>query len=293
MVSFPNIACDVELLALGDDEVVALAPPGMDPHEYQLTPDDIELLKGADIIVSTAHTPFEMEIRELHDRGEISGILVEIPRIPGIRIMENPATGQPNYHMPIYDPGNYKVFITYLASLMAKLRPGKQDSYLSKAEAIVGTIDSLLDRAPRLDLAAVADLPFTQYAVSWLGIDIRFLLVKEHGVPATPGDLLRIEEAISSGKVCLAVVCEPATPSASRQLRELATEHGLPILYVPSPLSPRGTLEKLEQVAERASGLHPPAPGSPGAWDAKVGLALASTLLVLVALTVILSREVR
>ncbi|RLI13893.1 ABC transporter substrate-binding protein, partial [Candidatus Bathyarchaeota archaeon] len=181
VASFPNLVCDLGLLALEDDEVVSLAPAGADPHDYQLTPNDVELLKKADIIVSTAHTPFEAEIRELWARGELRGALVEVPSIPGIRLAANPATGQPNYHMPIYDPGNYKAFLTYLAELMAELRPDRAGDYRERAEEAVRAVDSLLRAAPRLDMVAVADLPFAQYAVGWLGVEVRFLIVKEHG----------------------------------------------------------------------------------------------------------------
>ena len=65
MVSFPNLAYDVGLLACEDDRIVSLAPAGSDPHEYQLTPEDVELLRRADLIISTGHVPFEARIKEL------------------------------------------------------------------------------------------------------------------------------------------------------------------------------------------------------------------------------------
>ena len=96
VVTFPNLKYDVELITCKDDTVVWIAPPGVDPHSYQLTPKNVIDLKKADVIISSAHVPFELEIRDLVQRGEIKGILIEIPRIPDIKILKNPATGEFN-----------------------------------------------------------------------------------------------------------------------------------------------------------------------------------------------------
>jgi len=255
VVSFPNLAYDVELLACEDDAVVSLAPPGVDPHDYQLTPSDVELLRRADLVVSTAHAPFEADIRRLAEEGRLSAVLVELPRVPGVRLLANPITGQPNYHMPIYDPGNYRAFLSYLADVMAELRPGMAGHYECARQAALERLDELERTAPRLNLMAAADLPVVQYAVSWLGVELSFLMVKEHGTPATPGDIMELEEAFSGRSVRLAVVCEPAAASASERLLELAEEHQVPVLYVPSPLAPTSVLEKLSTLVGRASTL--------------------------------------
>ena len=255
VVTFPCLKYDVELLASEGDRVVSLLPQGADPHEYQLTPDDVELLKRADLIISTAHTPFEIKIREMVDRGEIRAILVEIPRVPGLRLAKNPSTGQVNYHMPIYDPGNYRAFMTYLSGVLSDVRPEKADAYRSRLSDVLRRLDELLERAPRLRARAVADLPVVQYAVSWLGVEVCFLMVKEPGVPATPGDLVRIEEAMAGGDVDLVVLCEPVVSSASERLRDLASEYGVPVLYVPSPLRACSMLDKLSAVVEHAKSL--------------------------------------
>jgi len=63
VVTFSYLKPDVERL-LCNGVVYAIAQVGVDPHEYQLKPSDIDVLKNADIIVSTAHTHFELDIRE-------------------------------------------------------------------------------------------------------------------------------------------------------------------------------------------------------------------------------------
>ncbi len=286
MVSFPNLAYDVGLLACEDDKIASLAPAGSDPHEYQLTPEDVELLRRADLIISTGHVPFEARIKELEKEGEISGVLVELLHVPGVKLLVNPATGQPNCHMPIYDPENYKAFLAYLANLLAELRPSKAEAYRQKASEIIERINAIVRETPMLNLSAAADMPAAQYAVSWLGVRLCFLVVKEHGTPATPGDLLRLEEALADGSVSLVVICEPVKSSASRQLEALAEEHGVPILRVPSPLAPSSILDKLAEISLRAKDLasHDVTAGNgrPNVLD--VLLAWASSLLVVLSL---------
>ena len=286
IVTFPCLKYDVELLACEGDRVISLLPQGADPHQYQLTPDDVRLLEDADLIISTGHTTFEVKIRELVGEGEIGARLVEIPGIPGLRLLKNPSTGQVNYHMPIYDPGNYRAFMAYLASVLSELRPGAAGEYRAKLSRVLRKLDELLEEAPKLDARAVADLPVVQYAVSWLGVEVSFLVVKEPGVPATPGDLMRIEEAMSRGDVDLVVLSEPVVSSASERLRELASEHGLPILYVPSPLRACSTLDKLSAIVEQARALGR-AGQAPGASPPEAILILVTSLLVAGTLTAV------
>ncbi|MEM1703052.1 MAG: zinc ABC transporter substrate-binding protein, partial [Zestosphaera sp.] len=102
VVTFPNLADDVNLIMCDSDRVYSLLPPSIDPHDYSLTPADVKLLEQADLIISTAHTHFELRISELRDQGVIKAVVIEIPKVSGIKLLQNPSTGLPNLHMPIY-----------------------------------------------------------------------------------------------------------------------------------------------------------------------------------------------
>ena len=253
VVTFPSLRGDVRLLLGEGDEVLCPIPAGADPHEYQLTPGDLRALAEADLIISTSHTPLELTISRLVEAGELRGELVDVLKIPNMTILENPMTSKPNFHMPIYDPGNYKRFVRYLASRLASARPEKGDWYRARAEAVLREVDRLIESARRLNATAVADMPFAQYAVSWLNVTVRFLVVREWGVPTAPRDLESIEEALRRGEVSLAVVTEPPTAKPSLFLEELAEGFGIPVLYVPSPLAPGSILSKLKEVASGAA----------------------------------------
>jgi len=251
-VSFPSLVDDVKPLLCSGDSVVSIAPRGVDPHSYQLTPGNVRLLEEADIIVSTAHTSFEEEIRSRVEEGGFKAVLIEIPRIPSIKLYLNPATGKPNYHMPIYDPGNYEVFLKHLVSVMGSLRPGCRDMYEEKLNMVLEKLRGIVLSAPHLNVTAVGDAPLTQYAVSWMGVNISYLVIREHGASASPEDIGRIRSAMSRGLIGLAVVTSPAEAAASRSLEDMAREYGVPLLSVPSPLAEGSIPEKLARIVENA-----------------------------------------
>ncbi len=254
VVTFPNLIYDVKPLLCNNDYVVSIAPAGIDPHEYQLTPDNVEDLKKADIIISTGHAPFEKNIEEMIGK-EVKGEIIVIPKIPGIKILTNPATGNPNYHMPIYDPDNYILFIEYVSNVLARKNPECASHYYEKAKDIEHEIRLLVSRTPKLNIVAAADTPSIQYAVSWIGIKVKYLMIKEHGVPATPKDLEKIAESMKNGEVKLAVVNSPPKSKASESLKKLAEKYSIPILYVPNPIGERSFLDKLTAISNQISDL--------------------------------------
>jgi len=249
VVTFSNLKEDVKLIA-PNDTVISITKPGVDPHSYQLTPEDVATLKRADVIISTAHTPFEIKIRELVESGEIKAELIEIPKIPGIKILKNPATGLPNLHMPIYDPHNYEVFLRFVAEKLSQLNP--KGNYRERAERICKQIDEIVANTKKLNAVAVADLPVVQYAVNWLNVSIRYLLIKEPGLPALPEDIQTIEKSMNDIQL---VVVTDTNSKASQMLRSLAEEKGKPVLVVPSPIADESILEKLKVISEEANNL--------------------------------------
>ncbi len=242
VVTFPSLEEDLKLIAVNDtvESIKAFS------HEYQLTPRDVELLRSADVIISTAHTHFELRIREMVERGEIKAKLIEIPKIEGIKILKNPETHQKNLHMPIYDPKNYIVFLRYVAGELESMNP--KEDYRGKVEIVEDRLKGITNK--RLEAKAIADYPSTQYAVTWLGVNVTRLVVKEHDLPVTP-DVSEIIKSVKSGEITLVVVTKPVVSKQSQMLLEIARENGIRVLYVESPLSKKSVLEKLKYISEQ------------------------------------------
>ncbi len=249
VVTFPSLVPDVKSLVCSDDKVLSIVPRGVDPHRYQLRPGDVDVLKKANIIISTGHAPFEARIEELVEQGMIHAKLIVIWRVPGIRLLDNPVTRKPNLHMPIYDPRNYLVFMEYLERVLATLRPECSRVYASNLENIAKKLRELIKNAPQLNVDAVADMPVVMYAVDWLGIHVKSLIVPEPGLPTTPELYRRAEELLARG--AYAVVMTPSKAKASVDLLEMAERYKAPVIYVPSPLEYKPIPEKLEYIVEQ------------------------------------------
>ena len=254
-VTFYSLKEDVGMLTCKGDNVFSVAPSGVDPHEYQLSPADIEKIKSANIIISTAHTPFESQIRDLVSKGEVKAVLIEIPEIPGIKVKNNPATGQPNYHWLIYDPSNYKLFLDYVEKQLEKLRPSCAQEYRSTLENLIGRIEKIQTNITRRDICAVATSPPAQYAVEWTGINVKYLLLKEENLPATPQDLAAIDSSIRNGECSLIVIVgSPETPLAQKAL-EYVKKYNVQYIVIPDPISPDSTLNKISAVVQALNSL--------------------------------------
>jgi len=255
VVTFPSLEGDVRALACQGDIVESLVPPGVDPHMYSLKPSDMELLREADLIVSTGHTPVELRVKELVASGELKARLLDIVELEGVRVYVNPVTGKPNYHSIIYDPNNYIVFIEELSKILSSLRPSCAQHYNLTATSIVEGVREAVKRVPEVDIAAVADEPVVQYAVEWAGIHVKLVLVAEEGLPPTPTLIEKAKTLISAGDVELVVVVEGKHAKASLMLEQMAREYGVRVLKVPSPLDPRPFYEKIVDVCARLATL--------------------------------------
>lgn len=258
VVSFPDLEDDVRLLACSSDVVRSLAPPGVDPHSYHLSVEDYQLLRRADLVISTGHAPFEVELAEKVPASKLIVIPSLLEKLGG-RILLNPNTGKENLHMPIYDPENYKLFMKYVAERLAELNPKCKSHYLAALRNVVERIDKLERSAPRLNVSAVASAPPAQYAVEWMGVRIVRLLVPEHGVPPSTSDVRAVQDLLKGGKVGLVVViCDnngrPLGP-ADKRLVELAREYGVPSICVPAPYLPGSIPDKLAKVVGEVKAL--------------------------------------
>ncbi len=256
VTTFPNLASDVRLLACSSDSIEALVPPGVDPHEYELRPRDISLLSSADVIVSTAHTPFEKMIHNKVVSGEIRAHLIEIPRIKGIILRDNPVTGQPNYHMPIYDPRNYMIFMSKLERTMIELNPACASTYSNNYRRVKNKIEEIIEEAPKINVTAIAVTPVAQYAVEWMGVKVKYLLLKDVDVPATPPELVKMRREAMLGGIDIMILVGNSKTQLNLKAEELARESGIPSITIPSPLETRSIPDKLLDIVNGFSNIN-------------------------------------
>lgn len=255
VVTFSYLAPDVERL-LCNGVVYAIVPAGVDPHEYQLKPSDIDVLKKADIIISTAHTHFELDIRDHVENGELNAELVEVTEINGLEIKTNPSTKQLNYHMPINDPLNYLLLLEEITRKLASLDPENKACYYEKyVETASIIVREVLVHKGKYSGKVVVDKPHAQYLVEWLGLQVVQVLKAEEEYQVTPGDIEKIQELARSGELIGVVVTEPSVDPVAYKLLEIASQYNVTVLRVNSPSKTSGILENLEKLVSQLNQL--------------------------------------
>ncbi len=225
VTTFPSLANDVKLIAPNDKIYYIPAYS----HDYQLTSKDVEMLKRADVIVSTAHTHFEKKIEEMVEKGEIRAKLIEIPKIRGIRLLNYPGTNRINYHMPIYDPHNYEVFLNYLARVLEELNPN--GSYVENAKRVCIEVEEVVDNV-RYNGTALVDYPYGQYAVSWTGLKVVGVVFN---TPTTPEKFKEVDYLV-------------LTRNSERSEALMENVPHRYVIYIDSPFSNRTILQKLKDM---------------------------------------------
>jgi len=297
VATFPNLVDDINLIKCDLDKVYSLLPPSIDPHDYSLRPEDVELLKQADLIISTAHTHFELRINELRNRGDLKAVIIEIPKIPGIKLLQNPSTRLPNLHMPIYDPNNYLIFLRNLTNTLKHLNPACAETYEARYKLVEENITKLLSNVKRLSLRGVGVKPVVQYAVTWVGINITDFLIPEEDVSPTPTTVSKIEELIKRGHVDV-IVLTAEEDAYVNYLRSLGTQYGMPVLVVPLPFTEGSVISKLEKVVEQLTNIEvssstAQAPGTYYPDNTLLLILLASMSFLLLALLIYYVTRIR
>ncbi|ADV65082.1 metal ABC transporter substrate-binding protein [Desulfurococcus mucosus] len=271
---FPSMVNDVKSLLCDNDSVDYLVPPGVDPHEYQLSTSDYDKLRKATLIVSTGHTGVEMQISELVMQGGLNATLINILEIPGLRIAINPSTGQENLHMPIYDPLNYLLFVENLTSTLVALNPSKADCYRAKAMDVIASLARLISKSHGryMGVPTVVDTPVLQYAVEWMGFKVVKSLIPEHDVQPSPLDLSTVEGLLRNGTIPIVFYTSPPVSSESNTLVELSRRYGVVAVGIPSPMAEGSIPGKLGYVVSVLGNVSINNAGVTGASPAQSGL---------------------
>ncbi|ASJ00869.1 metal ABC transporter solute-binding protein, Zn/Mn family [Thermococcus gorgonarius] len=210
--------------AFGDSvEVVTLIPLGADPHEYQLTAEQVELLKKADVIVTTGgHLPVEGKMADLKKEGVITGelLLIDDYKREGFHYLpERWYSGKDNPHGTWLDPDNAVAIAAATEKALEKADPANAQEYSprfekfrEKVEAIKYAYSGFVEE----NRSAVINMPPVQYAIEWLGIKAVASIKPEEEVPA-----LGIDEVLSKANEFDIIVYSLQSPD---QLKKAALE---------------------------------------------------------------------
>jgi len=226
-----SIAPIAEILreAFGDAvQVEYLVPPGVDPHQYQLTPEQIEEIQRADVIVTLGHLPAEEKIEELEQEGILKGKVLGIGDYQKYGFRYLPERWYNNKHNPHgiwLDPYNALAIAKAVEDALGfSAYDCRFLEFKAKVEGIVLAYQKLGLEGKK----ALVELPSQQYALEWMGIVVVGSILPEEEVPAKS-----VDELLDVAKTVDVIVYSEESPEPLKSAAlELSKRTGVPAVEV-------------------------------------------------------------
>jgi zinc/manganese transport system substrate-binding protein len=293
VVSFPvyNIVLKE---AFPNADVILLTKGVSDPHEYQLTPQDLRMLKALterDVIISSMHAPFELKIAEMVKSGEIKAKLLDLTKLQWYLTWDGDLVkGVEHDHggVNMHDHGVFPPNVFALVDEVSKATGLEPDQdFIQKLKQLNATY------ANKFSGKAISITPTAQYILYWLGFRDVALFIKEPGVPPSLADLQKVVQYAKEGAPALAVAVSGEALKIVDNFRNKMNELGVQPKVVIADFSTNylSTLEYLAKeitAAQQTAAQRPstaqqsqPATQTPNA-SGGVGAAVWATLIVVV-----------
>jgi len=216
-------------------KVEVIVPPGVDPHDYQLTAQQVELLSKARVIVTTGgHLPVERRIAELEKEGTVTGkaLFVDDYVKYGFHYAkEYWYNGKGNPHGVWLDPYNAMAIAEATEKALIEEDPANAVAYERDfekfRERVLAIVEAYKALAPK-NATAVIQMPPDEYAIDWLGIKAVASIKPEEEVPAVGVDSL-----VPVAQNCSLIVYGSDSPEQLKKAAiELARKSGKPLAEI-------------------------------------------------------------
>ena len=212
-----------------------LIPPSVDPHQYQLTPDQVEFIKKADVIVtSNGHLPVERKIKELREEDTIHAevLLAEDYAKYGFRFLpERWYDNKRNPHGIWLDPYNALAISEATKNALIARYPANREiyenSYNEFKAKVLGIVEAYKALVPK-NVTVVVEFPSQQYALEWLGVKVVASIKPEEEIPAKS-----VDEMLEIAKSVDFIAYSSKTPETLKNAAvELSKKTGKPLAEI-------------------------------------------------------------
>ena len=229
-------------------QVEYLVPPGVDPHQYQLTPEQIEKIQKADVIVTIGHLPLEEKIEELEKEGILKGEVLGIEDYQryGFRYLpERWYNNKYNPHGIWLDPYN-ALAIAEATKEALKTHYSGQNIFEAQYSLFKAKVETIILTYQKMNLSekqAIIELPSQQYALEWMGIEVIASIKPEEEIPAKS-----VDELLEMVKTVDVIVYSADSPeSLKNAVLELSRKTGVPTIGISTIWSEKEYTEVLIQ----------------------------------------------
>ena len=223
-------------------DIISILPAGAEPHNYQLPPDKITMLKDADLFIFTGHFAFEDVLERAYPNKEILTLNKTSITYDGykIKLLSVPRMKGYNPHGYWIYPDNAFSIAEAVADKLSALDPDHAPFYKNNLALFRDKIkllkDMYKDIAEEYNLAGeplVIGFPAEQYFVAPLNMDIIAVIVKGEGLTISGNELQTArEKLLESDKPLIIASGISKMLSVSSIFNELSSDTGARIAFV-------------------------------------------------------------
>ncbi|MGZ5353973.1 MAG: metal ABC transporter substrate-binding protein [Actinomycetota bacterium] len=214
--------------------VLNLTPSGVEPHDLELAPDDVEALVTADVVVYLGGG-FQPAVEDAV--GQAEGTVVDVLASSGELLPpadgDEELAGDPHVWL---DPERFAAIVDAVADALAGVDPGSADPLRERAASFRGELEALDDELAE-GLASCE----------------RRLLVVNHAAFGYLADAYDLEQVAISG---LAPEAEP-DPARLAELRTLVQDEGVTTIFTEELASPEVAEALADDVGVTTAVLNP------------------------------------
>lgn len=216
-------------------EITTMVGPGGDPHTYQPSTQDIQIIQNADVVVWTGlHLEARMDdlLEGLGDKQVAVGEL-----LPAELLLDWPETddeGNALHDPHIWNsPEAWSLVVGYVADKMGEIDPDGAAEYQANAEAYIAEIASAAAEAEELLATIPADsriLITGHDAFNYFGdtydIEVRATDFVSSDAQMTPGEMSELASFIADNRIPVIFQDNLANPQAITSLKEAVVALG-------------------------------------------------------------------
>jgi len=213
-----------------------LTPPGVEPHDLELAPDDIEAIANADVIVYLGggfQPAVEDALAEAEHAVTVDALNAVATNTAPASEAEEGLTVDPHVWL---DPARYEEIVRAVADALAKADPANEATYAAKAQAYIAQI-AALDEEFRAGLSDCA----------------RTTIVTSH---EAFGYLAGAYGLTQVGILGLSPEAEP-DPRRLAELRDLVEREGVTTIFAEELVSPKVAETLASEAGVRVAVLNP------------------------------------
>ncbi|MEM1514846.1 MAG: zinc ABC transporter substrate-binding protein [Candidatus Bathyarchaeia archaeon] len=242
IVSIEMLKMIISPILSGVGEVHSIISGEVEPHSFTLTPEIIENVSKADLIVITGHIEWEEEL--IKGVAETKGvgadqISINLLKLNEIRILD--LNGERNLHGFWLLPDNALIIAREVKEKISKIRPDLSQKVTENYEEFERRVISLKNFLNGLSdkyggvrgKSIVIGFYTEQYVAETIGLRVSSVLISEEG-NVRPEMIRSIYEGLKSGEYACVIISDAALliENVKRALEEIYEKTSCPVAYI-------------------------------------------------------------